>query len=97
MTLIGTMCYSIYLVHVVVIEAFAHILWHIRLTEPAEIWGLYIVVLGPVSLCVSGLFYIAIERPFMTSDTHLPGASFFKHRSKSFLLRCRALLQHHVS
>jgi len=97
MTLIGTMCYSIYLVHVVVIEALAHVLWHIRLTEPAEIWGLYIVVLGPVSLCVSGLFYIAIERPFMTPSAHLPGASFFRHRSKTFLRRCRALWQHRVS
>ncbi|SDT58317.1 acyltransferase family protein [Bradyrhizobium canariense] len=66
--LIGTMCYSIYLVHIVVIEGVASVLLkHIPLHHPAAIYSLYIVVLIPASLFFGALFYVVVERPFMSA------------------------------
>jgi len=74
-TLIGTMCYSIYLVHVVVIEALAQLLRRVPLDNPAVIWPAYILILGPACLCVSGVFYTLVERPFMSSIPIVPGGA----------------------
>jgi peptidoglycan/LPS O-acetylase OafA/YrhL len=73
-TLIGTMCYSIYLVHVVVMEAVTSVmLRRLALSDVASIYGLYFLVLISASLCVGGLFYILLERPFMSARPVLPG------------------------
>ena len=67
LALIGTMCYSIYLVHVVVIEAVASVfLKKLPVYNSAGIYGLYIFLLIPASLCCGILFYVLIERPFMS-------------------------------
>jgi peptidoglycan/LPS O-acetylase OafA/YrhL len=65
--LIGTMCFSIYLVHVVVIQAFDTVLLHhLPLHDALAIYGTYGLVLVPVTLAASLLFYVGVERPFMT-------------------------------
>lgn len=64
--LIGTMCFSIYLVHVIVIEAVARLLRRVPLHNAAAIWVSYIVVLVPASLLIGCLYYLVVERPFMT-------------------------------
>jgi peptidoglycan/LPS O-acetylase OafA/YrhL len=65
--LIGTMCFSIYLVHVVVIQAFDTVLLRrLPLHDALAIYGTFSLVLVPVTLAASLLFYVGIERPFMT-------------------------------
>lgn len=67
--LVGTMCFSIYLVHVVVIQAVAsRFLNHLPLHHVATIWSVYMVVLLPLSLLVGGVYFVIIERPFMTAN-----------------------------
>lgn len=64
--LMGTMCFSIYLVHVVVIEGvYKKFLAHLPLNGTASIWLVYFLVLIPLSLLVSLTFYVLVERPFM--------------------------------
>jgi peptidoglycan/LPS O-acetylase OafA/YrhL len=66
LSLIGTMCFSIYLTHVVVVEAMTSLLRRLPLHHAAAIWGIYILVLAPASLAVGLVYYVVIERPFMT-------------------------------
>jgi peptidoglycan/LPS O-acetylase OafA/YrhL len=64
--LFGTMCFSIYLIHVVVIQGLASlVLQHLLLRSPALIYGCYLITLLPASFLISFFFYICIERPFM--------------------------------
>jgi peptidoglycan/LPS O-acetylase OafA/YrhL len=63
---VGTMCYSIYLVHVVVIEALARLLRWLPLC--------YLLILGPACLCASAVFYVVVERPFMTASPIVPSS-----------------------
>lgn len=64
--LIGTMCFSIYLTHIVVIEAISWLLNRLPLYSAATIWGMGILVLTPSVLAVGLLYYVVVERPFMT-------------------------------
>ena len=67
-TLIGTMCFSIYLVHVVVIEALsAALLQRLPMQNSAAILAVYLLMLVPASIGIGALFYAVVERPFMTS------------------------------
>jgi peptidoglycan/LPS O-acetylase OafA/YrhL len=65
--LIGTMCYSIYLTHIVVMQAvYELLLKRIPLHNSLLIWAVYFLVLPTAALAVGSIFYVAIERPFMT-------------------------------
>ena len=66
--LIGTMCFSIYLTHVVVIEAISSLLNRLPMHSGVAIWGMDILVLTPSVLAAGLLYYVVVERPFMTSS-----------------------------
>jgi peptidoglycan/LPS O-acetylase OafA/YrhL len=66
--LIGTMCYSIYLTHIVVMQAASTaVLARLPLHDPVLIWGVWFLVLPPAAIVVGLVFYVAVERPFMTT------------------------------
>ncbi len=68
--LVGTMCFSIYLVHIVVVEGLASvILRRVRLHGAPAVWGVHLLVLIPAALAMSTVFYLVVERPFMTTRT----------------------------
>lgn len=68
-TVAGGMCYSVYLVHVPLMQATAGLLFkHYIPASAVEAVLIAWVVLIPVSLCGGLLFYVAIERPCMTHD-----------------------------
>lgn len=63
--LVGTMCYSIYLTHIIVMTAAAELLG--RLVHVRQVWLAYAIFLGvlvPASLVAGLLFHVAVERPF---------------------------------
>jgi peptidoglycan/LPS O-acetylase OafA/YrhL len=63
--LTGTMCYSVYLTHIVAMQACGDLLFRfVRISEPILVWGLYFAFLIPVSLVVGLIFYLGVERPF---------------------------------
>ena len=75
--LIGTMCYSIYLTHIIVMTAAGEALG--RVLHLHQVWLAYIVFLGvliPASLVAGLVFYVAVERPFarkMTKNARTAG------------------------
>ena len=82
--LIGTMCYSLYLTHIVVMTAAGEVLaklFHGR--DAATIYLVYLSMLVSAALIVGGFFYVCIERPFARrlskrkparADAAIPGA-----------------------
>lgn len=66
---IGGMCYSIYLVHTVVISGFGNttVFWLFTSFYSVNIF-LQMVLLIPLIILVSSIFYIFFERPFMNKD-----------------------------
>lgn len=65
--LIGTMCYSVYLVHVPVIEAVSQVLARtLPLHSSIALWVVWPIVLTGAVTIVSAAFYVGVERPFMT-------------------------------
>jgi len=63
---VGTMCYSIYLTHVVVMQALGEVLTRIIiLTNPIAIWSVWLGIMIPASVVVGFAFFLAVERPFM--------------------------------
>ncbi|ACI51632.1 acyltransferase 3 [Gluconacetobacter diazotrophicus PA1 5] len=68
--LTGTMCYSIYLVHVPLMEAIERlVLHHLPLESVVPWWAVDAMILFP-SVWVAGLaYYILVERPFMNRET----------------------------
>lgn len=63
--LIGTMCYSVYLTHIVAMQAASEILGKIfQIASPFLIWTVWLGVLIPAGLIVGLIFYICVERPF---------------------------------
>lgn len=65
--LIGTMTYSIYLVHVPVIEAVSRVLARtLPLHSTLAIWVVWPVTMTAAVAVVSLALYVAVERPFMT-------------------------------
>ncbi len=66
--LVGTMCYSIYLTHVVVMQGVADkLLSHLHFANPFLIWGAWFCVLLPTAIAVGAVFYVFVERPFMSA------------------------------
>ena len=65
--LLGTMCYSVYLVHVPVIEAVSQGLARtLPLHTTVALWLVWPIVLTAAVAVVGAAFYIGVERPFMT-------------------------------
>ena len=63
--LIGTMCYSIYLTHIVTMQATAEIANKIfSIDDPLLVWAVWIFILIPASIIVGAIFYIVVEKPF---------------------------------
>lgn len=63
--LIGTMCYSLYLTHIIVMTAAGEVLAKVLHTRDAAlIYLVYLSVLVSAALVVGGLFYVCVERPF---------------------------------
>ena len=63
--LVGTMCYSIYLTHIIVMTAVGEALG--RVLHLHQTWAAYLVFLGVLvtaSLVAGLVFYMAVERPF---------------------------------
>jgi peptidoglycan/LPS O-acetylase OafA/YrhL len=70
---IGTMCYSIYLTHIVVMQATSELIAKaLQLTSPWAIWSVWICVLVPVSLVCGLIFYVFVERPFALAAQRRP-------------------------
>ncbi|MBI5333189.1 MAG: acyltransferase [Burkholderiales bacterium] len=68
-TVAGGMCYSVYLVHVPLMQATAGLLFkHYIPGSAAEAVLIAWLVLIPVSLCGGLLFYVIVERPCMAHD-----------------------------
>lgn len=75
--LIGTMCYSIYLTHIVAMQAASEFMGNIfDISSPYLIWSVWLGVLIPASLAVGLVFYICIERPFAAAAQGRFGAAF---------------------
>ncbi|WP_322091630.1 acyltransferase family protein [Paraburkholderia bannensis] len=69
--LIGTMCYSVYLTHIVTMQACGEVLDRLqRLHNATVIWAMYLGILIPVALAAGLVFYLCIERPFATLATY---------------------------
>lgn len=65
--LIGTMCYSVYLTHIVTMQACGEVLDRLlRLHDATLVWATYFVILIPAALTAGLVFYLCIERPFAT-------------------------------
>jgi peptidoglycan/LPS O-acetylase OafA/YrhL len=68
-TFVGGMCYSIYLVHIMAMQAgflvLARILPHVPLGAAFVLWCL---VLSPIALASGLTFYLLVERPCMMPD-----------------------------
>lgn len=63
---IGTMCYSIYLVHVPLMQVVSDlVLRRLALHSAPAIWGVWLLVLLPVSFVCATVFYVLVERPCM--------------------------------
>lgn len=63
--LMGTMCYSIYLTHIVAMQAVSEVMGKIfEIESPFLIWSIWLGVLIPAGLVVGLIFYICVERPF---------------------------------
>ena len=63
--LVGTMCFSVYLTHIIVMTAAGEVLG--RSLHLHQAWAAYLVFLGvlvPASLAAGLVFYVAVERPF---------------------------------
>ncbi len=64
--LMGTMCYSIYLTHIVVVQGVSELLLgRLPLRHAWLIWGVWLPVLAVAVLVVAFAFYLLIERPLM--------------------------------
>ena len=69
--LIGTMCYSIYLIHIVVIEAASQVLKRLPLHSTLLLWIVWWPAILVVVALASLIFFVGVERPFM--NRRLPG------------------------
>lgn len=71
-TMIGGMCYSIYLLHYPVLSVFVILFY--KILPMKNFWYalfLYGILIIPFTLLISTLFYAFFEKPFMRKDWHL--------------------------
>ncbi len=68
-TVIGGMCYSIYLLHMGIFGLFRHNLFNMKLVHPLglNIFLIYLAAIAVV-LLVSALFFVTVEKPTMRKD-----------------------------
>ena len=77
--LTGTMCYSIYLTHIVAMQAASEVLGKMfELTSIWLIWTVWLGVLIPAGLVVGLVFYICVERPFANAAIGRQGITLKK-------------------
>ena len=63
--LIGTMCYSIYLTHIVTMQVLSQILERFFLADnPFVVYPTYFIVLICPSILIAFVYYLVVERPF---------------------------------
>ena len=63
--LVGTMCYSIYLTHIIVMTAIGEVLGRVlHLHGTGATYLVFLGILVPASLVAGLVFYVAVERPF---------------------------------
>lgn len=68
-TFVGGMCYSIYLVHIMVMQAGYLVLSHVMPRLPLGLaYPVWFIVLTPLALAVAVGFYLLVERPCMAPD-----------------------------
>ena len=62
----GVMCYSVYLVHIILVEGVSQlVLSHLLLSNSLSIYLFYISTLSLASFGAGGVFFLLLERPFM--------------------------------
>ncbi len=65
--LLGAMCYSLYLTHIVVVQAVSElVLGRLPLHSRSAVWGLWLPVLALAVFAFGLAFYVLVERPFMS-------------------------------
>ena len=80
-TAIGGMCYSIYLIHLPITELFIRITGHLTFSNYYLVnYLIQLIMLIPVLLCLSIIFYLAIEKPCMYKDWPQRFKMFFLKR-----------------
>ena len=63
--LVGTMCFSIYLTHIVVMTAMGELLRRVlRLHQTGPVYLVFLGALIPASVVAGLIFYVAVEQPF---------------------------------
>lgn len=68
-TAIGGMCYTIYLIHLPVIEFLIRITKSVQLTSLFSInFAIQFIIIGPILLIISIMFFLLIEKPCMYRD-----------------------------
>ncbi len=71
--LIGTMCYSIYLTHIVVVQGVSEVILNrLPLHNAWVIWGVWMPALALAVFLVALVFYIVVERPLMGGGSWRP-------------------------
>lgn len=71
--LVGAMCYSVYLVHLPVMQAVSDkVLRPINIHNPYLIWFVWMSLLIATSVVAASFYYVLVERPFMGSWARKP-------------------------
>lgn len=87
---VGGMCYSIYLLHYPIISFFGNIIN--QLLEPSKTYYLvlYFIVLIPIIIIISSIFYLMVEKPCMNNkwpqNLHLSLKNFAFNNKKYLFL-----------
>lgn len=71
---LGTICYSLYLSHAVVVRALSQVLWDAGLRSPAATVGIVVPVCVVAAIVVGWGFHRAVERRFLNRPSTEPGA-----------------------
>ncbi|WP_269714845.1 acyltransferase family protein [Caulobacter sp. NIBR2454] len=80
-TLIGGACYSIYLIHVPLMQGLITVIRKVVVFESlAQAWALSFALLIPAALIAGLMFYILVERPFMQREWPQRVISFLRGR-----------------
>lgn len=89
---IGGMCYSIYLLHNYAIAALGFVTERFGQTYPFELrLAIQAVLMTPLILAVTIVFYLAIEQPCMRSDWPHRLKSFTRNRAQRLVMAARGV------
>jgi peptidoglycan/LPS O-acetylase OafA/YrhL len=70
----GQMCYSLYLVHQLLVKATAQALWDAGVTSPVATLAITFPLCFAVSVVVGRTCYVFVERPFLNAQATAPAA-----------------------